>query len=166
MGKLRLPVLAKPSFWGVFFLLWLLLRWLSNGKRSLSLPQCLDNRCMAGCMDLGLFHPSGHTYTSPCSPGQQRPSRGLFCLIQHIPAVPSPPLSLAALQGSCCRLHPSLSAGTWSWACSPPPLAAFGEVRAAALFLQLHHGLLQHHCCTVKHLTDLFIFSSRSCFLA
>lgn len=164
--KLRLHMLAKPSFRGVFFLLWLLLRWLSKGKRSLSLPRCLENRCMAGCLNLGLFHPSGHTDTSPRCPGQWWPSRDLFCLTQHIPAVPWPRLPVAALLGSCWQAPGSIL----------PPVQARGAEPAFLLPSLLSERLVlqpcscsctivQHCCCTLKRFTDSSVFSSRSCFL-
>lgn len=169
-GKLRLPMLAKPSFWGGFFFVVVAVKMIEQGKIPCPSAWIIDAWLAAWIWDC--FTPVGrHTYTSPCSPGQQGLSWDLFCLTQHILSVPSPHLPLAAILGSCWRaagsiLHPSLSAGTWSWACIPPPLAALGEISAAALCLQMHHGWVQHHCCAVRHFTDLFIFSSRSCSLA
>lgn len=135
--------------------------------RSLSLPWCLDDGCTDSCLNSEMFCPGGHTYTSPCSPGQLWLSGDLFCLIQHIPAMPRPHLPLAPLSGSQATwLQPRVEGHGAEPAFLLSSLVS-GKLVCAALFSQLRHCSVQRCWCrwAVKHFMGLSIISNGSCFL-
>lgn len=166
-GKLRLHVLAKPSFWG-FFLLWLLLRWLSKGKRSLSF--CLGAWVIDAWLAAWLWDclaPVG-TLTPPQAPRSAKSEQGFI-----LPRSAHPCRALASSPSSCTRRGCCWAEGSglpWVPAHGAEPASllpsCFWGHCCCSLVLAVAPQLTVQHCCTVKHSTDLSIFSSRSCFLA
>lgn len=136
-GKLRLHVLAKPSFWG-FFLLWLLLRWLSKGKRSLSF--CLGAWIIDAWLAAWLWDclaPVG-TLTPPQAPRSAESEQGFILPGSAHPCRALPHLPLAALGGAAAPAFPECRHTEPSLQPSSPP--CFWGHCCCSLVLAVHHG--------------------------